>query len=460
MVKSIEKIVELQKTFFKSNATLDIKYRIDALKKLNNALKKYQDELCIAIKKDNNKSKTETIMTELIPVYDEIKYMLKNIKKLSKTKKVPVSIYNQRAKGYIYKKPYGVVLNISSWNFPLNLTLIPLVGAIASGNCCILKVSEYSKNVAIVLRKMLKEIYDERYVIVLNGDKEQVQKLINAGVNYIFFTGSNNVGKIIMESASKKLIPITLELGGKSPCIITKKANLDIAARRVVWGKFLNAGQVCVAPDYILVEEEIANVFIQKCKENILKNYYNEENLKESYPQIVTEKAVERLEKLLENEKILFGGKIEKEKRLVHPTILKITDLKSNIMQEEIFGPILPIITYKTDKDIDKVINKIKEPLAFYIFTEDKKEAEKYIQNYIAGSMCVNDTIVQIINENMPFGGVLNSGIGKYHGKYSFDTFTHSMSVMKKVSKKDLYLKYISNKHSEKVLDFLTRIKY
>lgn len=460
MVKSIEKIVEQQKNFFNSQITQNLEYRINALNKLNKTLKKYQNELIKAIKKDNNKSETETILTEFLPVYDEIKYMKKNIKKLSKTEKVSVNIYNQMAKGYIYKKPYGVILNISSWNFPINLTLIPLVGAIATGNCCILKVSEYSKNIAIVLRKMLKEVFAEEYICVLNGDKEQVQKLINAGVNYIFFTGSNKVGKIIMESASKKLIPVTLELGGKSPCIVTKNANIDVAARRIVWGKYLNAGQVCVAPDYCIVEESIKEEFVAKCKENIIKNYYENGVIKKEYPHIITKEATERLIKLIEEENILVGGNVNLEEKCIEPTIVELKKLDSKIMEEEIFGPIMPIITYKNESEIEKIIHRNKEPLAFYIFTNDNKEAEKYINKYLAGSMCVNDTVVQIINENMPFGGVLNSGIGRYHGKYSFDTFTHKMSVMKKKGKFDLPFKYNFNNKTNKLLNILIKLRY
>ena len=238
MVNSIEKIVSDQKNFFNTGVTKSISFRKNNLKKLRYVLKKYQDRLCAAIKKDNNKSYEEAVMTEFIPVYEEIKYMLKNIDKLSKIEKVKTSILNTFSKGYIYKKPYGVVLNISSWNFPINLSLIPLVGAIASGNCCIIKVSEYSTNVATVLRKMLKEVFTEQYVTVLNGDRKQVEKLIDEKVDYVFFTGSNIVGKKIMERASKNLIPVTLELGGKSPCVVTKNADIDVAARRIVWGKF------------------------------------------------------------------------------------------------------------------------------------------------------------------------------------------------------------------------------
>ena len=460
MVNSIEKIVSEQKNFFNTGVTKSISFRKNNLKKLRYVLKKYQDRLCAAIKKDNNKSYEEAVMTEFIPVYEEIKYMLKNIDKLSKREKVKTSILNTFSKGYIYKKPYGVVLNISSWNFPINLSLIPLVGAIASGNCCIIKVSEYSTNVATVLRKMLKEVFTEQYVTVLNGDRKQVEKLIDEKVDYVFFTGSNIVGKKIMERASKNLIPVTLELGGKSPCVVTKNADIDVAARRIVWGKFINAGQVCVAPDYVLVDKDIQKEFVEKCIENITKYYIKENKVVKEYPQIVHDRSTERLKNLLSGEKIIYGGKIDKEKRIIYPTILEITNKNSNIMQEEIFGPILPIITFNNLEEVNLEIAKHKDPLAMYIFSEDTKEQEYLIDKNLAGSICVNDTIMQIVNENLPFGGVGQSGIGRYHGKYSFETFTHKMSVMKRIDKKDLWIKFNGAKNAKKILKFMINKYY
>lgn len=460
MVKSIEKIVEEQKNFFDKGITESIIFRKNNLKKLRYVIKKYQATLCLANKRDNNKSEEETIMTELIPIYQELKYMIKNIDKFSKREKVRTSIMNTFSKGYIYKKPFGVVLNIASWNFAINISLMPLIGAIASGNTCIVKVSEYSPNVAAVLRKMLNEVFAEEYVIVLNGGKEQVEKLIDSKVDYVFFTGSNRVGKKIMQRAGKNLIPVTLELGGKSPCIVTKTANLEAAARRIVWGKFLNAGQICITVDYVMVAKEVEKEFIEKCIENINKYYMVKNKLVKEFPKIVNDSNVNRLEKLLEGEEIIYGGNIDKAKRIISPTIVKIKNKKSNIMKEEIFGPILPILTYDDIEEVNKQILINKDPLALYIFSEDKKEQENLINKNRVGSVCINDTIMQILNENFPFGGIGQSGTGKYHGKYSFDTFTHKMSVMKRLDKKDIWLKYNGAKYAKKILNILTNKYY
>ncbi len=375
-------------------------------------------------------------------IYRSINYAIKNIKKWSKIKKVKNDLAQLPGKSYVYNSSYGCVLIIGPYNYPFQLTIEPLIGAIAGGNTAVIKPSEFTSNVEKVLVKIIKETFDKNYVDIITGDYIVNSELLDLPFDYIFFTGSVNVGKIVMEKASKHLTPVTLELGGKSPVIVDNTAKLDVAVKRIVWGKFSNAGQTCVAPDYILVHEDIYDQFIQKSK-NVVKEFY-EENIKENrdYGRIINDRHMKRLSNILQkdSEKIVFGGDVDLEKRYISPTILGDVTYLDEVMKDEIFGPIMPVIKYKDIKDIEFYLNKYEKPLALYVFSEDKKFSEKVINDFTFGGGCVNDVISHVASLYLPFGGVGKSGIGKYHGHSSFKTFTYEKGIVKRSSKIDIKL--------------------
>lgn len=443
-------MLENQRKFFETGKTLDIKFRIEQLNQLKEALIKYENKLYEALFLDLHKSKEEAFLTELFIVFKEIKYFIRNLKKLAKPKRVKVGFENQLGKGYIYPEPYGVVLIISPWNYPVNLTLVPLIGAIASGNCAVIKPSEYSENVSEVLSEMISEYFDSNYITVVKGGIEVSKKLLGENFDYIFFTGSPEVGKYVMKKASERLIPVTLELGGKNPTIVDSTANLELAAKRIAWGKLLNAGQTCISPDYVLINEKAKDEFLQ-----YLKYYMNKFSKNMAY--IINEKHILRLKNLLENTngKILNGGKIEGKK--IYPTIVDNLDVNDSLMSEEIFGPILPLITYKSNDEIFEIIRKNPNPLSLYIFSENKDLIRKIIKKIHAGGISVNDTITHFIPEEFPFGGIKTSGIGRYHGKYSFETFSHYKPIFLK-RKYELNVKYPPYNHFKIIKKILMRL--
>lgn len=428
-----------QRNFFASNKTKDINFRKKQLKKLYYVVKKYEKKLLDALNKDLNKSEFEAYMSEVGFVLSEIRYIEKNLKKWSKAKKVRTPLTQFPGKSYIYSEPYGVCLIISPWNYPFQLTIAPLVGAIAAGNCAIIKPSEYSFNTSKIISMIIKECFDDKYISVIEGGGEVSQSLLKQKFDYIFFTGSEFVGKIVMEAAAKHLTPVTLELGGKSPCIVDGTAKLKLAAKRIIWGKFLNCGQTCVAPDYLLVAKSVKDELI-----NYLKIYINQlfPFPNEYYPKIINKKHYNRLLSLMDSGTIIIGGKGRSDFNQIEPTILDNVSWDSKIMHEEIFGPILPIITFDT---ISGVIEKIKnrpKPLALYVFTNSKNNEQLILNNISYGGGCINDTIVHLASPYLPFGGVGNSGIGSYHGKASFDTFSHYKSIMKRPNRLDINLRY------------------
>ena len=353
----------------------------------------------------------------------------------------PISQFH--AKSFITKEPYGVTLIISPWNYPFLLCIEPLIGAIAAGNCAILKVAEDSKYTSKIIAEIISETFPSEYIAVVNGGREVVNELLDQKLDYIFFTGGPTVGKIVMEKAAKNLTPVTLELGGKSPCIVEESADLKVAAKRVVFGKYLNSGQTCVAPDYLLLQNSIKEEFIQYLKEAIVLFYTNEPLENEYYTNIVNEKHFNRIVELIKGEKIVHGGDIDREKLKIEPTILDKVTLDSPIMQEEIFGPILPIITFDEIDEVEDIILQGEKPLALYLFTKNKKVENRILKNISFGGGCINDTIIQLATSRMPFGGVGNSGMGSYHGKESFDTFTHKRSIVKKYNWIDLPIRYL-----------------
>ena len=433
-------IVEKQKEFFKTNATKSIEFRISMLQKLENVIKENEKQILSALNNDLSKSEAEGYLTEIGIVYSEIREALKKVKKWSKPKRVRGSLGTFPAKSYVYSEPYGVVLIISPWNYPFNLSLSPLVAAIAAGNCAVIKCSKGSKNTSKIIRDIINKTFEEEYIYCVDSELDY-DEILHQRYDFIFFTGSARVGKIIMRVASENLIPVSLELGGKSPCIIDETADIKLSAKRIVWGKLLNAGQTCVSIDYIVVHKNVKEELIKCLQKEIGLRYPDAVNNK-SYPKIINTHHYERLLNLIKTESKVIGGKSNDSERKIEPTIFPDVEFDHEIMKDEIFGPLLPIIEYD---DIDKVVDIIKErekPLACYIFSQNKDNAEYIINSISYGGGCVNDVIMQLANNHIPFGGVGNSGMGSYHGKYGFDLLSHKKGIVKNKTILDLPFRY------------------
>ncbi|PRR80115.1 Aldehyde dehydrogenase [Clostridium liquoris] len=435
-------ILSNQKKFFRNNGTLDVNFRIHQLKKLKSLIIKNEEAIYEALKKDLNKSDFESYVSEVGFVLGEINFTIKNIKNWCRVKKVKTPLVHLPGKSYILKEPYGSVLIIGPWNYPFQLLIAPLVGAIAAGNCALLKPSELSPNVSKFITKLINENFNAEYIHAVEGGIEETSSLLSLKWDYIFFTGSVNVGKVVMKAASYNLAPVTLELGGKSPCIIDKSVNLKLAAKRLVWGKFFNTGQTCIAPDYLFIHKDIVKDFIPLLK-NTIKEFYGENPINsEYYGRIINTKHFTRLNNYLKDGTIIFGGNVNEEELYISPTLIIGSSINSPIMNDEIFGPILPMFQYENLNEVISFINSRPKPLSLYFFSNDKNNIKKITSNTSSGSVCINDTLSQITTPYLPFGGVGTSGMGKYHGKWSFDTFTHEKSVMNKSFKFDLSVKY------------------
>ena len=431
-----------QQKFFSEGLTKDIVFRINSLKRLQSWIRNHETEILAALKQDLNKSPFEAYATEIGVVLDEIKYALKHIKKWSSDKRVRTSIKNFPAKCFIKSDPYGVVLIISPWNYPFMLAIAPVIGAIAAGNCVIMKPSEYSPHTSALIARMIEEVFEKSFVTVVLGCQKESESLLSNNFDYICFTGSTNVGKIIMEAASKHLTPVTLELGGKSPCIVDETANIKLAARRIIWGKLLNAGQTCVAPDYLLVHKNVKEALLQEMI-SCTKLYFGEKPCDNAeYPKIINKKHFDRLLNLLQDERVIVGGGFNAESLQIAPTLLDGVSWDSPIMQEEIFGPLLPIITYESLSEAVEQINCRPKPLALYLFTTNKLNEKAVLQNISFGGGCVNDTVMHLSIPWIPFGGVGESGMGGYRGKFGFETFSHKKSVLKTSLLVDLPIRY------------------
>lgn len=433
-MENILNIFNKQKEFFYSNETMNIEFRINSLKKLRSIIKENEDAIMEALYKDLKKSNFEAFATEIGILYDELNLHIKKLKSWSKKEKKKTPIVHFPAKSFIYKEPYGVTLIIGPFNYPFQLIISPLIGAISAGNCAVIKPSENSPNTSLLLEKLINENFDEKYIQVINplGGRETVSYLLDLKFDYIFFTGSIRVGKIIMEKASKNLIPVTLELGGKSPCIVDKTANISLTAKRIVWGKFLNAGQTCVAPDYILVENRIKDDLLKALKAEINNQFGSNIKSSPDFPRLVNKDALNRVKNYLKDGEIYFGGTFDDKDLYIEPTILTNIKDNSDVMEDEIFGPILPIIEYSALNDAISYIRSKEKPLALYYFSEDKKSIEKILSTVSSGGATINDTIIHVASSNIPFGGVGASGVGQYHGKASFDTFSHKKSIIKR----------------------------
>ncbi len=441
-MSQIEDVVNRQREYFYSGETAEISFRLNALKTLERTIKAYEHKIFEALKKDLNKSPFETYMTEIGIILDEIKYISKNLKSWCRNKRVKTPLSHFKATSYIISEPYGVVLIMSPWNYPFQLTIAPLLGAIAGGNCVILKPSEYSVHTSRLLSKIIGESFDERYITVLEGGSEVNRLLLQENFDYIFFTGSASVGRIVMEAAARQLIPVTLELGGKSPCIVDRDVNIDMAARRIIWGKCLNSGQTCVAPDYIYVHREVKDALIEAMKKYITQFYGEEPCSNAEYPRIINERHFNRLRALMNKGTILAGGTVNTVTLQISPTIIDNVTWEDPVMRDEIFGPVLPVLEYDRISEVTSEINRHPKPLALYLFTNNKRVEEEVLGKVSFGGGCVNDTIIHLASSHLPFGGAGASGIGGYHGKWSFDTFTRQKSILKKSTMFDIKLRY------------------
>jgi len=442
MIENISKKYEKQKKFFNSGNSKSIQYRINSLKKLKKNISLNENEIINALKSDLGKSETETFFSEIALIYIEINLALKNVKRWSKKRKVSSSLINFLSSDYIIPEPYGVTLNISPWNYPFQLSISPLIGAVAAGNTVILKPSEFSSKTSEIIKKIIEKTFEKGHVDVILGGPEIGSKLLDFSWDYIFFTGSTNIGKIVAQKAAINLTPTTLELGGKNPCIVDETANLKVASKRIVFGKFLNCGQTCIAPDFILVHESVKKDFTDKIIERIKKIYNEDVENSENYSRIINKKHFSRLIKLLEKDKIIYGGKNNPNSNFIEPTLIDGSNFNSSLMKEEIFGPILPVVSYSNKNELKKILDNYKDPLAFYIFSNDKKFSNELIKRYSFGGAAVNDTISQIVNHRLPFGGIRNSGLGSYHGKQSFKTFSFYKPYIVKSNIFDLNAKY------------------
>jgi aldehyde dehydrogenase (NAD+) len=448
----IQNIIEKQKQFFESGTTLDVNYRLDALKKLKVLMLKHESDFYEALRADFNKPAFETYASENGLVLQDLGIMIRNLKKWSRPKRVYTPMLNWPARSYFYKEPYGRALIISPWNYPFQLLFMPLVGAVAAGNCVLGKPSRHAKHTYELMSRMISDHFDPDHISIIEGGREVNQLLLEEQFDYIFFTGSTEVGKKVMQSAARHLTPVSLELGGKSPVIVEPDINPRLAAKRILWGKLLNAGQSCVAPDYMFVHEDIKEALLEGMQHYLQSVYKG--NIKESpdFARIINQVNTERLAGYLEGQKILIGGDTDLEERYIEPTIVEVKDMDNILMKEEIFGPILPLITYRSLDDVINYIRSKPRPLCLYIFGKSRKTQRMIIDRTMSGSGGVNETVVHFINTYLPFGGVGLSGMGRYHGRYSFETFTYKRSFLDKANWMDVPLRYPPYKGKQRLI--------
>lgn len=453
----MKEIVQNQNLFFDKNATKSIAFRKEQLKKLDRVLRNNEKAIYESIYMDFKKSKFDVFSTELAMIYADISDALSNLNSWSKRKRVRTNLVNFPAKSYIYPEPLGTVLVIGAWNYPFLLSIAPAVAAIAAGNTVVIKPSEVPARTSAVIADIINENFDASFFHVVEGGVDVTTELLAQKWDKIFFTGSTGVGKIVYQAAAKNLTPVTLELGGKSPAFVMKDANLDVTVNRLVWGKFLNAGQTCIAPDYLLVEKSIKDELLKKLKARIVEMDFSFFN--ENYPQIINERNYQRLKSLIDDDKIYYAGEFNEEKRYFPPVLMNEVNFSDKVMEEEIFGPIFPVLSFENLDDAIKEVKALPKPLACYVFTKDEGNKRKVLNEFSFGGGAINDAVMHIANPNMPFGGVGNSGMGSYHGKSGFDAFSHQKSVLDKATWIDPYIRY--NKVSDnklKLFKFLFRV--
>lgn len=454
---NIKDLVQSQKNYFSKQYTKDISFRKNALKKLQKEIIRREDDIIKALHDDFKKSEYEAVMTETSIVLAELKMAIKNIHSWSKPKRVLPSLLNFPSSAKIYKEPFGTVLIIAPWNYPYQLAFAPLLGAIAAGNTVVLKPSELTPHVSKITKEIIDAVFDKNHVSVTEGGIDVAQELLAQRWDYIFFTGSVPVGKIVAKAAAEHITPVTLELGGKSPCIVDETANIKLAAKRLVWGKFINGGQTCIAPDYLLIHKSVKDKFATHFKEELIKAYGENPQTSNDYPRIVNTKNFDRLVLMLANESFIVGGQTDREDRYIAPTIIDEPSLDSEVMKGEIFGPIFPLISYENEGDIAYILAKYDKPLALYVFTTRTGFAKEIIATYSFGGGTINDTTVHFANHRLPFGGVGESGIGGYHGKQTFDTFSHNKGVVTRGNWLDIPTRYAPYKGKLKQLKSLMK---
>lgn len=449
----IKELVKTQRCFYQTQYTKDVHHRIQTLKAIKEWILTHQNRIIEALKEDLNKDAVESYMCEIGLVLSELNYQLKHIRKWSKNHYVWTPLAQFYGTSFESYEPYGVTLVMSPWNYPFMLSIEPAVGAIAAGNTVIIKPSAYAPHVSHVIKQMIDESCDERYVAVVEGGRAQNTELLEQRFDYIFFTGSVTVGKLVMEKASRYLTPVTLELGGKSPCIVDDDQSLKLAAKRIAFGKFLNAGQTCVAPDYLFIKEEYKERFVQYMKD-VIQDFFGDDPLHhQQLVKIINQKHFNRLSHLLENQDIVVGGRRDEATLHIEPTIVDHVNADNPLMQEEIFGPILPMMTYRHIDEVIDFVNQREKPLAFYLFSSHKDIQKKLLKSCSFGGGCINDTIIHLATSELGFGGVGNSGMGAYHGKKSFETFSHTRSIVKKATWIDLPMRYYPyNSFKEKLI--------
>lgn len=451
----IQQIVEAQRVYYESGATQPLQARAQALDRLLDGLGRYEERILAALQQDLGKAPFEGYMTELGMVRDELRWQRSHLKRCARDRRAVTPLAQFKAKSFISPHPYGLVLVMAPWNYPLQLSLEPLIGAVAAGNCAVLKPSDYAPQTAQVMAALLGECFDSRHVAVVLGGRKQNQALLDQRFDRIFFTGGARVGRLVLEKAAAHLTPVTLELGGKSPCIVTDSANLQLAARRIVFGKFLNAGQTCVAPDYLLVQRGAQPRLLELLGGEITQAFGAEPLQCQEYPRIVNQKHFTRLQGLMEGCQKAIGGRCDPDALRIEPTVLTDVSPAAPLMQEEIFGPLLPMLVYDKLEEAIAFVAAREHPLALYLFTEKKAEEHQVLGSLQFGGGCINDTIIHLATSRMPFGGVGRSGMGSYHGKQSFDTFTHYRSIVKKSNRIDLPVRY--HPYDEKKFALLRR---
>lgn len=453
-LSEIEDIFSKQRAFFATNQTKDIPFRIIQLKKFREAIFHYEKQIADALWEDLHKSFEEAYLTEISIVVQEVNNHIRHLKKWAKPKKKSTPLHLLPSKNRILYEPLGVALIIAPWNYPFQLLMNPLVGAISSGCCAVLKPSPYCSNVAKVMEDIIRNTFQSDYVNIMQGGRNVNTMLLEQNFDHIFFTGSPNLGKIVMKAASENLTPVVLELGGKSPCIIEKDANLEVAAKRIMWGKTINAGQTCIAPDYLLVHSSVKDVLIQKMIKAVEDMYGKDCKNSEYYPRIVNEQAMQRLIGLLDKGEIVFGGEVDLPQRYFSPTIIENVHFQDPVMQEEIFGPILPVMTFEHINEAIYYVNKHEKPLAFYYFGKNAN-AKDVLHRTTSGGGCINDTLMHVTSHHLPFGGVGNSGMGKYHGQDSFLAFSNARTIVTTPTWIDMPFKYAPFKYFKKIKRFL-----
>jgi aldehyde dehydrogenase (NAD+) len=441
-VMDIQLIVKQQKRFFDTGKTRNIPFRLKMLNRLQQAILEMEDEIGRAVWQDLGKSASEAYMCETGLVLSEISYMKKKLRGLAAPRMKWTPLAQFPSASYVLREPYGCVLVMSPWNYPFLLTLEPLVDAIAAGNTAVVKPSAYTPQTSAVIEKLLQKCFPEKYVAVVTGGRKENADLLEQEFDYIFFTGGTTVGRLVAEKAAAHFTPVTLEMGGKSPCIVDETANLRVAAKRIAFGKYLNCGQTCVAPDYLLISEKVKDRFLALLKAEIKHMYGINAFQNEHYGKIINEKHYDRLMGLLEGQEIYYGGRGDRAARQIEPTILVGASPDSAVMQEEIFGPILPVLTYRHIEEAVSFVKKRPKPLALYLFSQDRSTISRIEKQVSFGGGCINDTIIHLATSEMPFGGVGNSGMGKYHGKYGFETFSHEKSIVDKSTLVDLPIRY------------------